>query len=339
MVIAESLMHIYCDESGSFATANYAGAWCIIASYVLAESQRKAASDVLRRHKLRAGATYRDEVKRASISEADYFIFLAELARVGGVAIAIATDSGANQGAAANQIAQLSKLTGALEGASNRERDEIDRVLRDMSSLSPQLYVEFACRLHLGWRTIRLATLYFSGRYPATLGRFNWQLDEKPPNLQRLYRSSLPGFIQELAKDQPLELLEEANYQHLRAFLIPSDVHSGIQDADIPPANQRIYNAARMLTEEAKFVDSKTSFGVQIADLIVGGLRACLRGEFKNNDRAARLLGRLLFDKDTEHQILPLMHFTEGPKSVLDEGTALAAIRAMGQSAMRLRAR
>jgi len=330
-------VYIYCDESGSFATAPNRGSWCVVACYVVTESQRAIAEETLRRFKLRAGARHSDEVKRKAATDATYFRFLEDLSRVGGVAIAIATDSGANQGAATNQAVQVRKLADALDGADYEQRREIETLMTDMSGLSPQLYIEYGCRLHLAWRTIRLAALYFAEHHPATLGRFRWQFDDKPPNLKALYRSSIPGFIRELAKEQPLEVLEKADYRHLASFLIPHDVLRGAIDVEVPRPDQRIYDAARMMTEDVSFVDSKACPGVQIADLIVGGLRACLRGEFKDNERAARLLGRLLFDKEMEQQVLPLMFFTADEQSEpsVDE-TASATMAVMGTTAQRL---
>lgn len=330
-------MHIYCDESGSFATANTQGSWCVIASYVLAEQQRALARRVLLQHKLRAGATYRDEVKRSATTEAKYFIFLEELATVEGMAVAIATDSGFNHGAAENRDAQVTMITAALAGANDNRQYEIKKLQTEMSALSPQLYVEYGCRLHLAWRTIRLAALYFCNRYTATLGRFRWRMDDKPPRLKELYHCSIPGFIEQLGKDEPLELLDIGDYWALARFIVPSEVIAGTSRSP-PPVQKRIYSAARMMTDDVAFVDSTTCDGVQIADLVVSGLYCCLRGGFEDNNRAAELLGRLLFSKANDQQVLPLVHFTAGQEPPVDN-VAEAAIQLMGCHARRLEAR
>ena len=41
-------------------------------------------------------------------------------------------------------------------------------------------------------------------------------------------------------------------------------------------------------------MDSKESVGIQSADLIVSGVRRCLRAGFSNNEKAAACLGKLM---------------------------------------------
>jgi len=328
-------MYIYCDESGSFATASQPGSWCVIASYVLAEQQRVRARDMLRRYKLLAGATYRGEVKRSDTTEAIYFWFLEQLSIVGGMVVAVATDSGANQGAAENQVAQVQRIADALVTADTTQRIEMTKLMYEMSALSPQLYVDYGCRLKLAWRTIRLSALYFGRRYNATLGRFSWRMDEKSPRLHGLYHSSIPGFIEELAKDEPLELLDTGDYGALARFLVPRDVLAGNPITSPPPVHARIFSAARMMTDDVTFVDSATCDGVQIADLIASGLYRCLRGGFSDNQRACQLLGRLLFAKTSEDPVVPLLHFTNGCDPTVDDA-AKSAVELMGRHARRL---
>lgn len=328
-------MYIYCDESGSFAKADKPGAWCVVVCYALTESQRRAAEKALRQYKLSAGKRFDEEVKRKLVDDRCYFRLLGELAGVGGVAVAIATDSGSNQGAEANKALQTQRLLQAREGADETQRQEIDDLVHDMSGLSTQLYIEYICRLELAWRAIRSTVTFFAKSFPATFGRFRWVFDEKPENLKQLFCSSIPGFINELGKREPLELLEKADYSHLARFLVPENVRQAALLEGMPSPDTRIYNAARIMTEDVMFVDSKTSCGVQIADLIANGLRACLRGEFADNDRASQLLGRLLYEKAWVPQVLPLIHFTESLAAQASP-SAHRAISIMSQSAQRL---
>lgn len=328
-------MYIYCDESGTFAKADKSGAWCVVVCYVLTGSQRRAAENALRRYKLAAGKRFDEEVKRKFANDRCYFQLLEELACVGGLAVAIATDSGSNHGAEANKALQIQQLLRTLEGADEAQRREINEIIRDMSGLSTQLYIEYICRLELAWRTIRSTVTFFAESFPVTFNRFQWVFDEKPENLKQLFCSSIPGFIKELGRREPLELLEKADYSHLARFLVPENVRQAASAVGMPSPDTRIYNAARIMTDDVVFVDSKTSPGVQIADVIANGLRACLRGEFKDNDRASRLLGRLLYEKEWVPQVLPLIHFTDS----LDpqpNPSAHRAISIMGQSAQRL---
>jgi Protein of unknown function (DUF3800) len=328
-------VYIYCDESGSFAKANESGAWCVVVCYVLTESQRRAAESALSRYKLAAGKRVDEEVKRKSANDRCYFQLLDELANVGGLAVAIATDSGSNHGAHAKKALQIQQLHRSKDGADELQRHEIDDLVRDMSGLSTQLYVEYICRLELAWRTIRSTVTFFAKSFPATFSRFQWIFDEKPENLKRLFCTSIPGFIKELGKREPLELLEKGDYSRLARFLVPESVRQASLLEGVPLPEKRIYDAARMMTNQVAFVDSRTSFGVQIADVIANGLRACLRGEFEDNDCASRLLGRLLYEKEWVPQVIPLIHFTDS-LDAQPNPVAHRAVSIMGRSAQRL---
>lgn len=67
------------------------------------------------------------------------------------------------------------------------------------------------------------------------------------------------------------------------------------------------WNLGKMLGGNIEFVDSKNSTGVQAVDLIVSGIRRCLRREFNDNKTAADLLGNLMIQAMDKRQPLKLV--------------------------------
>jgi hypothetical protein len=56
-------------------------------------------------------------------------------------------------------------------------------------------------------------------------------------------------------------------------------------------------------------MDSKNSHGIQAIDLIVSGIRRCLRGEFSNNELAAICLGKLMLQAVHNRSSINLISF------------------------------
>jgi len=54
------------------------------------------------------------------------------------------------------------------------------------------------------------------------------------------------------------------------------------------------FNIQKLIRGNIKFMDSKESIGIQAIDLIVSGIRRCLRKQFNNNELAAKTLGKLM---------------------------------------------
>jgi len=92
-------------------------------------------------------------------------------------------------------------------------------------------------------------------------------------------------------------------------------------------------NAQRVYRERQAFVDSTRNRGVQIADLLVSGIAALLRGKFSDQERAASCLGRLTRRLYATDHAIYLIGFGNPaiPASITD--VAKAAITKMNAAA------
>ncbi|WP_218309678.1 DUF3800 domain-containing protein [Alteromonas antoniana] len=69
------------------------------------------------------------------------------------------------------------------------------------------------------------------------------------------------------------------------------------------------FDIQKIVRGDIAFVDSKSSPGVQVADLLASGLRRLLRLEFDDNEVMARALGKLLLQEEGNKPPIALVAF------------------------------
>jgi hypothetical protein len=313
-------MLIYVDESGNFApAAGQPGSWCAMAAFVIAESQREASFEALRRFKQEAGFRLDQEVKRSDVrDEQAYFRLLMALRHAGGIVASVATDAGLYDGVEDRQREQAALVNAGFAGLDGAAADVGNRLAAELTALSPQLFVDIICRVELAWRVIQLGTMHYVRRHPESLGAFTWRVDAKN-RVEPAYRPLWAGVATSLSLRQPLQLLPNGNYRWMDRF-----VKVPIPASD--PTPRLRYDASSLCLDDLEFVDSRTDEGVQIADLVASGIRGCLRNAFQDNARAARLLGRLMRRAGTDDQAVSLLLFA-GPEPAHVADETVRAIR------------
>ena len=99
-------------------------------------------------------------------------------------------------------------------------------------------------------------------------------------------------------------MLEGADYSFFRRF--------EYEEGEAPEYLQRDYgitinsgtNLGKVLYEDFEFADSDSSPGIQVADLVAGGVRRLLRGGFDQPEDIATALGRIMLQR--EHNAPPI---------------------------------
>ena len=178
-------------------------------------------------------------------------------------------------------------------------RKGVRRLADQVLDLSPQLYVQLQCQVMLVDTVIRSALLYFVQRHPKTLGRFRWWIDQKNATRTRyetVFFALTPGFVQSKSLTEPHAMLEGADYRAFARFEYqPGEEPTYLKDAyGIDTGPDPGIDVGKIWRDDFKFVDSRCTPGVQIADLLAAGIRRTLRRGFAHNDRAADLLGSLM---------------------------------------------
>lgn len=316
-------MHIFADESGTFSASEDPASFCVVTSYVVPERSRKLVEKCLIDAKLEAGFRASDEVKAKNLGEPRYFAFLESLGKLEGTVLATATNMALNQNAARKKEEQAVAIEANIPRMLHEEgRSLISALAMDVRRLSDQQFVELSCRAHMVWDVIRLATLYYVQRVPATLSAFRWvfdQKDKKPNHFEKAFTNLLTPLTQTLALSSPFQSLEGADYSKFERFYrhgpapewLPAQAHEG--DTGM------LIDANKVWYEHLKFVDSTASLGVQIADLVSNGILRCLRGRFADNERAAELLGRLMVVRERGMPPLGLLSLADAEATVAPE--------------------
>ncbi|MGH9962670.1 MAG: DUF3800 domain-containing protein [Pyrinomonadaceae bacterium] len=95
----------------------------------------------------------------------------------------------------------------------------------------------------------------------------------------------------------------------------------------------KAFNVQKMIRGNIRFVDSKVVPGVQAADLVVSGIRRCLRRQFVNNEAIAAGLGKLMLQARHDAPSLTLVSF--GDEVPVDKPTA-DVVRLMSKKSKRM---
>jgi hypothetical protein len=303
-------MNIYLDESGSFVNSPQLESWNIVAAVAVAESARSAMSEGLKQLRIASGGLPSHEVKLNQVDEAAYLDLLSNLDREDVLLFATATDAGLNtsQRVSQHQSMQVASIRENLplmryEGG----RIGLKILADELEGLSGQLYVQLVCQVRLIDDLLRRSINYYTQRRPQTLGHFRWRIDQKnanKPTFEQAFKKIAPPLLQSRSIVEPFETVRSFNYSFMKAY--------EFEDGKAPDYLQQEYGLPEMdgfdlgkiLRREMTFVDSKSSEGVQVADLLASGLRRLLRGQFRDNHRVATALGKLMLqNRRGEHPI------------------------------------
>lgn len=288
-------MHIFVDESGTFTNSDQIDSWCVVAGYVSPESNRVAIQKLIFR--LRLECANGAETKLKHITEERFLKFLKELRNLKGVAFAVAVDVGLHKVAtvAHHRDVQAKKV---VEHKNKMLHESGKSALEDLSnaihSLPVQLYTQLFCQVELFHKILTRAPLYYVQRHPQTLGHLRWRIDRKdkiPTAYEDAFRILLPVLLQTMAINDPMIMLKGADYSHFKRFDFAAGEEPTYLKTDYGIDSNEGSNIGMMIREDFQLVDSALVPGVQIADLLASGLRRLLRGEFKQSDEVAKLLG------------------------------------------------
>lgn len=292
-------MQIFVDESGTFTYSNILDSWCVVAAYIALEHKRRDIHELMCR--VRAIGNHGSETKLKHLSEDRYIWFLTELRKLDGLTFAVAVDVGLHrpEEVAQHRNRQADKI---VEHRDKMIHESARRGLDDLSnqvrSLPVQLYTQLVCQLELFHKILTRAPLYFVQRHPPALANFRWRLDRKakaPTAYEEAFRKILPAILQSMSLADPMIMLEGADYRHFSRFDYPpgeeptylKDVYGIESKGD----SKGVSNIGKMVREDFKLADSAATPGIQVADLIAGGIRRLFRGGFEAEEKIALLLG------------------------------------------------
>ena len=295
--------------------ASFVGAWNAVAALAVSEKAEEKIEQHLDQLKKSNGFDPGIEVKLKDLTEESYFQFIENLAKLNIVVFSTATDSGLNtidrviehqQGQVVEILRHIDKMK--YEGG----RQGVQLVSSQLVKLSPQLYVQLLCQVNLMFDLVSRAITYYAQREPVALAEFRWRIDQK--NISRTdfedaFEKLSPPLLQTRSISEPLIMVNGFDYSGLSQY--------EFEDGKMPEYLKEVYgvesqsglNIQKIIRGNIKFMDSKDSPGIQAVDLVVSGIRRCLRRLFSDNEKAAFMLGQLMLQEKHNAPPLSLISF------------------------------
>lgn len=308
------------------------GSWCVVAAYVIPECGLRKLPTALVPLKLAAGKTYKDEVKLKEITEAAYISFLRNLGKLSGTLYCAATEMSYSTGTdlESHRDEQARRIVAHIDGMRYEEGKQSYRQLSaQVRGLSGQLYIQLVCQVEVIAQVVDRGVLYYVQRRPQSLGRFKWHIDQKnteKTQYEEALEKTAPPLLQSRSLEEPSIQLTGADYSAMSHYIYDeSDAPNYLNDTyGLNVEVVGAFNIGKILRSDLKFVDSSKSEGVQVADLLVAGIRRALRGEFRNNDLVAQLLGSIMVQAPRGGQVPSLISLST---SAVVSGAAERCVR------------
>lgn len=320
-------MNIYIDESGSFVNADREGSWNAVAAFALPESARRDLEKLVR--DIRRSEKYErpGEVKISDLDESKYVSLLENLDGLDGALFCIATDSGLNglESVSEHQQMQTGKILQHIDKMQYEGgRESLRFLANQVEKLSPQLYVQLFCQIELMYDTLSRAINYYAQRNPTTLREFRWRIDQKntvKTNFEDAFEKLAPAFLQTISISQPFPMVKGFDYSSMKQYMFaPGQGPTWLKDTYGIAIDTDGFNLQKLIRGNIAFIDSKDSAGIQAVDLIVSGIRKCLRKQFRDNEMIASRIGALMVQAMDNAPPLRLTSF--GMEATLDRDTA-----------------
>lgn len=323
-------MHIFIDESGSFVYTPEKAAWSSICALVIPERFLDEAESALADFKIENGFALSDELKLGALdNEMSYFRLLIRLARTNCALYGVVTDAHLNttEAVTAHKEATARGMLVNKDKMVHQEgRESVQYAADQIRNMPAQLHIQLICQMKLMQLVVWQSVLYYGKHEPKTLSAFVWRVDrkalEKKTEYEEAFEQLSPVYLQTMSLADPIITVTEFDYSYMGAYVYAQgEAPSYLKESygielDLTGA----LNIGKIFREDIQFVNSKDSFGIQLADLLSAGLRRCLRKGFKDNLRAAAFLGRLMVQRPKH--AYPLLLSTLGNEDAVDASTA-----------------
>ncbi len=332
-------MNIYIDESGSFVNASTVGAWNAVAALAVPKAADEKIDQLLAQLRISNGHEAGKETKLNDLTEDTYIQFIGNLADLNTVVFSTATDAGLNTTDRVlehqqHQVEEILRHIDKIEYEGGRQG--VLLVASQLGKLSPQLYVQLLCQINLMFDVVSRVVTYYVQRDPGTLAAFRWRIDQK--NISRTdfedaFEKLSPPLLQTRSLSEPLLMVNGFDYSSLSQY--------EFENGKMPDYLKEVYgievgsgiNIQKLIRGNIKFMDSQDSPGIQAVDLVVSGIRRCLRRQFSDNDKAASTLGRLMLQAKRNAPPLNLISFAND-RPVTIEAARLVRMMSMNCKSM-----
>ena len=328
-------MHIFIDESGTFAHSSDAHSVSVVGALIIPGGRLR---DVERKYVTLKGRLpkHNGEVEGRLLSEAEVDRVVSLLFKNEALFEVTAIDMGVHDEA---DIAKHKQ--GQQEGITKHLTDDHHPnvhegcwdLRRRLEQMPHQLYVQSVSTFELIWRTIGHATMFFSQRRPEDLGAFYWVVDGKDrdriTDWEDWWSYVVMPSLQSKSLREPMGVFAEGDYSHFRRFDTVLGEHLKPYAKD--PSKNDATDLHTLLTEHFRF-SSEPEPGLEMVDILTNATRRALTGRLGPD--GWKNIPRLMIHrpdhyiqvialtqtppKQTGYPYMPVLkHFSHGGKSML----------------------
>ncbi len=192
-------------------------------------------------------------------------------------------------------------------------RAEMEALRQEWLSLSEQLVVQMYAMVAVIDSVIRNVTLYYAQHRPPELSRFDWIIDSKDigkTRYERVWEMVISPFLQDLSMRRPMAMVKGFDYSAFERFRSPfKEMPEHFRaSANIDPSDEPFIatDVARLMRESVTVPDSKSTPGLQMADIVANTVARAMNKKLPEN--VWRHVGRLTVQKEKgHHSIHPIM--------------------------------
>lgn len=318
-------MHIFIDESGLFSVTTNKPAWSSVGAVAIPDASLDSVRESLQRLKTAHGLEINAEFKRdrPDCASKPYQEFLRSLDTAGCTFHAVSTLTSSSSLEPKKLEGHKSATAAAIRKYASLEPDanpHAETIIAIIESLSHQEYNQCMMQAHMMCDMLPKIISHYAGSLPEEIGIFKWTIDRKnivENKYEHCFKEVYVGLIMARSIRQSSSILGDRDYSAFKSAFSP-DTNK------VKLINQEIKNFGvnrthlvdtllpvsfdKLLEKDFDLEDSKSSIGLQVADLLTSSLNRCLKRNYTDNEKMAAALGKLMINAP-RHEDQSLMVF------------------------------
>ena len=347
-------MYIFIDESGLFRPTDNNRACSTIGALCVPDESIEKVENALNDLKKALDIKSENEIKnpRPDCSSQPFELFFNELKSLNCSFEALVTNISIDESETIIQRKNL--IIKGIEKYIEKEQlvgDELNHSMEVKSlleNLSLQLFQQVYMQCHLLVGLIEKAVNFYAKLSPQSLSSFQWRLDQKgieanSRNFEKVFESLYLTIAVSSTLNNPMRLVAEEgnNFNYLlKSFCAKKcderlENDAKLYEIDVSTLKDYMYSIQldSILAKDFKFTDSKTSYGLQVVDLLVSSTNRCLKRNFTDNEKMARLLGGLMINSpDYEKYAIRTVRFDGSFSHIKGDENTIKLYELMDQS-------
>lgn len=320
-------MHIYIDESGLFSTSDNENSWSSVGAIVIPdESLEKVENALNRLKKANKLNNSEEELKNRPDSNSESFLnFIKSLKKYKCTLHVISTNGTFINEELINKH-KKSLIKAIKEFIKQKEYNDsnFNELINWIPELSPQQYNQFFHQSIIIYNLLEKIITFYSQSSPKSLIKFIWEIDQKDikeTKYEKVFKHLFIGIIEVMTKNKPFYAIKfkKSDYSY---FSENFQIRDNTKMKDLNKETKEIYkrdfgeneqylrgiDLSKLLLNNFILKDSKESFGIQIADLLISSVNRCLKGNFSNNEQMAKILGILMINSVVKNEKAIVIH-------------------------------